>query len=74
MKLPIIVPGMLRATQGMRTGPETSATPPCDLLPGLQHVVDGVGCPEDVVCQASWLVVHRRNQRKFIIFFVFRLF
>ena len=50
MKLPIIVPGMLRTTQGMRTGPETSAAAPCDLLPDLQHLVDCVGCPEDVVC------------------------
>ena len=61
MKLPVIVPGMLRTTQGMRTGPESSSATPCDLLPDLQHAMDGVGCPEDVVCQARWLVVHLRS-------------
>ena len=53
MKLPIIVPGMLRTTQGMRTGPETSATTPYNLLSDLQHVVDGVGCPGDVVYEGG---------------------
>ena len=59
---------MLRTTQGMRTGPETSATTPCELLPDLQHVVDGVGCPEDAVCEAWWLAVHRRSQGEIMIF------
>ena len=46
MKLPIIVPGMLRGTHDMRTGSETGSAAPCDLLSGLQHAMDGAGCPE----------------------------
>ena len=46
MKLRQFVPGMLRTTQGMRTGPETSSTAPRDLLPGLQRFVEMVVYPD----------------------------
>ena len=61
MTLSIIVPGMLRTTQGMRTGPETSAATPCGLLPDLQHAVDGVGCPEDVVGEVWYIIEIKRK-------------
>ena len=64
MKLPIIVPGMLRTTQGMRTGPETSATTPCDLLPDPQHAVDGAGCPECIEGPQSRQSPDPQNKRK----------
>ena len=64
MKLPWIVPGMLRATQGMRRGPETTAAAPCDLLPGLQHAVDGVGCPECIEVPQSRQSPDPQNKRK----------
>ena len=35
MKLPKTVPGMFGATQGIHTGPETTAAPACDLLRDL---------------------------------------
>ena len=39
MKFPIIVPGMLRTTQGMRTGPETRVAATCGLLPEPRWMV-----------------------------------
>ena len=64
MKLRIIGPSMLRATQGMRTGPETSSVAPCDLLIGLQHAVDGTKYPECIEVSQSRQIPDPQNKRK----------
>ena len=63
MKLRQFVPGMLRATQGMRTGPDTCSTAPRDLLSGLQRTVEMV-----VYSDGSRGSLKNRKSRFFDIF------